>query len=129
MAAYKKNTKLQLSELDKVGLNLVYLPCIDNVRYKPRRSRNGMYYCGRPVMSRHTYAGPNYTDVCGPDEGPNCPACRTIISTKVQMILAGERWQGMQHRRVDPIFLILIKVWSINSLSGLTEEPSAECSH
>ena len=89
----KKNTKL--SELDKVGLSLVYPPCIDDVRYKPRQSRNGMYYCGRPVMIKHTYAGPNYTDVCGPDEGPNCPACRTIKSTKVQMILAGERWQGM----------------------------------
>jgi hypothetical protein len=71
-----------LSELDKVGLNLVYPPCTDDVRYNPKLSpMNGMFYCGRNVMtsSEHTYPGYNYSDGhCGPTNGPNCPACRTI---------------------------------------------------
>jgi hypothetical protein len=90
----------ELSELDKVGLNLVYRPCRDekdsSARYRPELGKNGMYYCGRPVMSGHTYPGVNSTDgVCGPNDGPNCPACRTIKNKKVEEIVAKEKWQGM----------------------------------
>ena len=93
-------------ELDMVGLNLVYPPCIDktvsanNVRYKPKLGKNGMYYCGRKVMFGCTYpiAGEDYTHFCGPDKGPNCSACRTISSPRVKEILAGGRWQGMTGR-------------------------------
>ena len=47
-------------------------------------------------MSGHTYPGVNYTDgYCGPNNGPNCPACRTIKSPKVEEILTKEKWQGM----------------------------------
>ena len=97
----KENTIL--SELDKVGLNLVYPPCIcttaDSTRYKymPRLGTNGMYYCGRRVMSGCTYPGDN-DGVCGPSEGPNCPACRTIKSPKVEEILKKKKWQGMTGR-------------------------------
>ena len=90
----------ELSELDKVGLNLVYPPCVittdENVKYIPIHSDNGMYYCGRQVMLDYTYPHENnaVTD-CGPNNGPNCPACRTIKSPKVKAILRGGRWQGM----------------------------------
>ena len=99
-----KQGKTELSKLDKVGLNLAYPPHIvdmtgDNVRYKPKLSKNGMYYCGRTIMKGlfYPYPNSNFTQgaICGPDNGPNCPACRTINSSKVQMILGGGRWQGM----------------------------------
>ena len=96
----KENTKL--SELDKVGLNLVHRPCRDTTAvngYKPELGKTGMYYCGRRVMSDDTYPGEEYIDgFCGPDYGPNCPACRTIKSEKVKKILEGGKWQGMTGR-------------------------------
>ena len=90
----------ELSELDKVGLNLVYPPCIDttddNVRYKPNCRKNGMYYCGRQAVTDNKYPRKGYTTVkCGPNSGPNCSACRTIKSPKVMVIWDGGRWQGM----------------------------------
>ena len=90
----------ELIELDKVGLNLVYPPCVDktgdDIRYRPRLCKNGMYYCEREVMSGPIYPDERYTPgVCGPNNGPNCPACRTIKSPKVEEILKGGRWQGM----------------------------------
>ena len=40
----------QLSELDKVGLNLVYPPCT-GTSYDPKKDEEtGMYYCGRVLM-------------------------------------------------------------------------------
>ena len=91
----ERNTSL--SELDKVGLNLVYRPCKDttdnNARYAPNLGKTGMYYCGRCVMNKHTYDG-----YCGPNKGPNCPACRTIKNTKVDEILSKGKWQGMTGR-------------------------------
>jgi hypothetical protein len=95
----KENTRL--SELDKVGLNLVYRPCRDttatSARYRPKLGKTGMYYCGRSVMVDHTYPGDNYNSDgdCGPNDGPNCPACRTIKSRKVKEIQARQKWQGM----------------------------------
>ena len=91
---------MELSELDKVGLNLVYRPCIimsdDNVRYQPILGKNGLYYCGREVICDLTYPYEGDTNgICGPHNGPNCPACRTIKSPKVKEILNGGRWQGM----------------------------------
>ena len=89
----RENT--ELSELDKVGLNLAYPPCKDNVRYRPKLAQNGMYYCGRNVVCPKTYPKDNRTVTCGPDNGPNCPACRTILSPKVKVILKERKCQGM----------------------------------
>ena len=90
----------KLSELDKVYLNLIYPPC-RGVRYTPKLGKTGMYYCGRPVMSDDTYPGDHdkYIDgICGPNHGPNCPACRTITSPKVEEVLTRQKWQGMTGR-------------------------------
>ena len=100
LEAYPDQVNTELDELDMVGLNLAYPPCVDNDRYKPKLGRNGLYYCGREVMIGRTYpaAGEEYTRFCGPDKGRNCPACRTIKSPRVKEILEGGRWQGMTGR-------------------------------
>jgi hypothetical protein len=104
LEAYPAKVNTELDELDMVRLNLVYPPCVDktanNVRYRPKLGKNGMYYCGREVMIGLTFpkAGEEYTRFCGPDKGPNCPACRTIKSPRVKEILDGGRWQGMTGR-------------------------------
>ena len=99
---YPTKVNTDLDEHDMIGLNLVYPPCIDkiahNAGYRPKLCKNGMYYCGRKVMIGRTYPDQEYTDFCGPDKGPNCPACRTIKSPRVKEILAGGRWQGMTGR-------------------------------
>ena len=99
---YPAKVNTEFDELDMVGLNLVYPPCIDktanNAGYRPKLGRNGMYYCGRDVMIDCTYPGEEYTRFCGPDKGPNCPACRTIKNPRVKEILEGGRWQGMTGR-------------------------------
>ena len=90
-----------LSELDKVGLNLLYSPKFCPNVYEPKLSPvTGLYYCSRPVMTDHNRplgqfnAGDNKCG--GQDEshkqGPNCPACRTL---KVQVLPFDDaRWQG-----------------------------------
>lgn len=96
-----QQNNVKLDELDMVGLNLVYRPCRDldtapdNARYRPTQSKNGMYYCKRHVKRSRTYPSEEYASDCGPNNGPNCPACRTIKCPKVDMILKGGRWQGM----------------------------------
>jgi len=43
-----------LSELDKVGLNLMYPPRRRQGIYEPKiSSMTNMYYCKRPVMMEH----------------------------------------------------------------------------
>ena len=96
--AYPTKLNTDLDEHDNVGLNLAYPPCVNNDRYRPNLGKNGMYYCGREVMTGRTYSNQEYTPFCGPDKGPNCPACRTIKSPRVEEILAGGRWQGMTGR-------------------------------
>ena len=103
LEAYPTKMKTELDELDMVSLNLVYPPCVDktasNAGYKPKLGRNGMYYCGREVMiGKLTFPGEDCDHSCGPDKGPNCPACRTIKSPRVKEILEGGRWQGMTGR-------------------------------
>ena len=102
LEAYPIQENIDLDELDMVGLNLAYPPCVDktanNVRYRPKLGKNGIYYCGRKVMTGLTFPGEEYDHLCGPNKGPNCPACRTINSPKVKKVLAGGRWQGMTGR-------------------------------
>ena len=85
----------QLSELDKVGLNVVYKPCRHS-GYNPKISPvTGLYYCGRKVMSRHSYPDENTTDgFCGPSNWANCPACRTLVTEKFREIVKDGKWQG-----------------------------------
>ena len=102
LEAYPTKVNTDLDEHDMVGLNLAYPPCVDktasNARYRPKLGRNGMYYCGREVMIGLTFPDEEYDRFCGSDKGPNCPACRTIKSPRVEEILDGGRWQGMTGR-------------------------------
>lgn len=90
----------ELSELDKLGLNLVYPSSYGYDNYKPEVSENGMIYCGRKVMARHNFPGQDMTNGgrCGPKNGPNCPACRVFMSDKTEIIKKKELFQGMSGR-------------------------------
>lgn len=91
-----------LSELDKVVLNLLFPPCLTN-DYKPKVSRKtGLLYCGRRVMENHNHPARSFTDGhCGPNDGANCPSCRTIkeqtIGKMLQLSELGkfQGWSGM----------------------------------
>ncbi len=85
---------VELSELDKLALNLVYPPCRSS-NYSPEQSENGMYYCGREVMSHHNRPNPSLAihDKCQKG-GPNCPACRTLSKPKEKDIEIESKWQG-----------------------------------
>ena len=93
----KTNTKpnTELSELDKVMLNLLYPPCC-SPSYNPRKSYvTGMWYCGRPVMQNHNHPANSTTDSrCGPTNWANCPACRTLDNDVVTKFIQEDRWQG-----------------------------------
>jgi len=69
--------RVQLSNQDKLFLNRLYPPVPSNM-YNPERSRHtGRWYCGRRVMEENNYPfGCIGCDGrCGPNNGPNCPAC------------------------------------------------------
>jgi hypothetical protein len=86
---------MEMSELDKLGLNLLYRPC-KGPHYKPVRSQTtNMLYCARPVMAPHNRPARSTTDGrCGPNNWANCPACRTINTRKVEEIWKNGKWQG-----------------------------------
>lgn len=89
-----KSMNMQMSELDKVGLNLLYRPC-KGPNYNPVvSSSTGIIYCGRPVMKRHNHPAGSITAKCGPNNSANCPACRTIKTSKVEEIWQKKKWQG-----------------------------------
>lgn len=107
-----KKTQVQcqeLSELNKIALNLKFKPCTNNyINYWPQLSKHtGMLYCGRPVMLTHNQVGKATTDgFCGPDNWANCPACRVIIRIKDKVNQSKEiqklmeclqkgKWQGL----------------------------------
>ena len=103
LEAYPTKVNTEPDELDRIGLNLVYPPCIDKTdndfRYKPKLGKTGMYYCGRiEVVLNQNDSQKGYTCPCGPDNGPNCSACRTIKNPRVEEILEGGRWQGVTGR-------------------------------
>lgn len=85
----------EMSELDKLCLNLLFCPCKGS-HYNPKLSSyTAMLYCGRHVMNRHNCPAQSRTDGrCGPDNGGNCPACRTIKNPSLNKILETARWQG-----------------------------------
>lgn len=90
----KKSTKLvdKMSELDKVGLNLIYRPC-RGPNYNPQVSHiTGMWYCGRRVMKHHNRPAKSIVGgLCGPNKSANCPACRTL---EFQRVWKDKKWQG-----------------------------------
>ena len=84
-----------LSELDKVALNIVYPPVRIPRRYDPKLGKTGLYYCNRKVMSSHNYPHKNIQKACGPQYGPNCPACRTLSSEKINELNAKSIYQNI----------------------------------
>ena len=46
-------------------------------------------------MKRHFYSDDYITDgYCGPDQGPNCPACRTLKTEKMDQLNKVGKFQG-----------------------------------
>ena len=87
----------EMSEVDKLVLNLIYRPCrCKSLDYNPHRSSvTGMWYCGRRVMDRHNHPSHDLTDGrCGPNNSANCPACRTLSNSRVRQLLDEGKWQG-----------------------------------
>lgn len=107
----KTSFNLDMSELDKVALNMLYPPRIHSgfygeqqYEYQPTEREcagTRMYYCFRNVMDSHNY--PYYkinNGICGNDKnrpsGPNCPACRTLKCAQRSFLddRVHHRWQG-----------------------------------
>lgn len=87
-------TNKKMSELDKVGLNLLYRPC-KGPNYNPRVSDiTGMWYCGRRVMKDHNIPSKSITDSCGPNVSANCHACRTLKNDRITALWNDGKWQG-----------------------------------
>ena len=85
-----------MSELDKVGHNLLYRPCI-GPNYRPKiSSKTGIYYCSREVMEHHNRPAKSLVRPprCGPETSANCPACRTLHTPKLQDLQDRGMWQG-----------------------------------
>ena len=88
-------TNIDMSELDKVGLNIVYRPC-NHDGYQTKISPvTGLYYCGRKVMSHHNHPWKTTTDdYCGPNNWANCPPCRVLKTDRMDQIFKENKWQG-----------------------------------
>ena len=90
-----------LSELDKVGLNIIFPPRKD-LEYCPQKcslSGTDMFYCFRRVMETHNQPAAALSNgICGGDKsrpnGPNCPACRTLRCERNFFNDDIVRWQG-----------------------------------
>jgi hypothetical protein len=84
----------EMSELDKLSLNQIYSPS-SYCDYRPKLGKNGLFYCGRRVMKNHNRPSYDLTsEYCGPDDGPNCNACRVLISLKSVQAKRKGLWQG-----------------------------------
>lgn len=102
----------ELSELNKVALNLKYKPCkntiIKDMHYDPKlNEKMQMIYCGREVMLQHNQVGESTTNgYCGPNNWANCASCRVIKFYKpegenpreihkLNKCLENGKWQGL----------------------------------
>lgn len=100
----------ELSELDKVALNLVYKPCKSESKhmYLPVISETtNMLYCGRDVMQFHNQnVPPTISSKCGPQIWANCPSCRVFKDVQsycgkktniitIKKCLEEGKWQGL----------------------------------
>ena len=89
----------QLSPLNKLNLNKNYPPFFSNDYRAQISQQTNLYYCGRKVMQYHNIGDPEHdlTDgFCGPNNGPNCEACRTIQNDLIpkENSLGKKVWQG-----------------------------------
>lgn len=101
-----KGRAQELSELNKVALNLKFKPC-KRPQYIPAIHENmGMVYCGRKVMLNHSQVGKNTTNGnCGKHNWANCAACRVFLRfevenkpveiQKLKKCLDKGKWQGL----------------------------------
>ena len=91
----RESINKEMSELDKLRLNILYRPCKSDT-YNPQLSPyTNLYYCGRAVMADHNRPEKNTTDDnCGPDNWANCPACRTLKNPRVDELVRFGKWQG-----------------------------------
>ena len=84
-AESKQILSKNLSELDKVALNIVYPPVKISGEYDPMIKINGLYYCSRKIMENHNRPNKVVIDnVWRPESGPNCPSCRTLSTAKIE---------------------------------------------
>ena len=89
-----KEMNIELSELDKVGLNILYPPC-RSADYNPYISNEtGMWYCNRNVMENHNRPAKSTTNGDCSINWANCPSCRTLKNDVVTQFLEEDRWQG-----------------------------------
>lgn len=94
-----------LSPLDELGMNILWPPAKrndDKMKYNPtiNTQTTNLYYCGRENATQHL----NYplkiqvtTDnVCGPNNGANCAACRVLKNNKIptKNEKGDPMWQG-----------------------------------
>lgn len=84
-----KEVNQEMSELDKVTLNNLCRPC-KGPGYFPSKGITGLFYCGRKIGVQS--AGHN--GFCGPNNGPNCPACRVLKTDRVVALWHKGKWQG-----------------------------------
>ena len=115
------NSKLilskSLSELDKVALNIVYPPVRILREYNPKLGETGYYYCNRPVMSSHNYLHKSSEEFCDSQFGPNCPACRTFTTVKMDELNNFNKFQGPSgmvycQNKIDKLNSICSQIWS-----------------
>ncbi|CAF3391336.1 unnamed protein product [Rotaria sp. Silwood1] len=69
----------RLSNGDKIVLNTLYPPAIRNGTWNPKQGTTGLFYCGKHNMEDNNapFGRIGVDGYCGPDNGPNCPICRT----------------------------------------------------
>jgi len=97
----KSERRSYMSPIDRICLNYIWPPARRSepgFTYQPKIStRTGLYYCGRNVTSDHNYPAGNLTNgFCGPNNGPNCDACRVLHNPKIPQtnVLGVKVWQG-----------------------------------
>ena len=73
----------------------MYPPARVKGKYNPRLGETGLYYWGRKVMETHNFPADNMTDgYWGPDDGPNWPACRVLLTDKIEDLHSEGKFQG-----------------------------------
>lgn len=73
----KVGQRTQLSQLDKLFVNMLYPPVPGTNNYRPAKGSTGLWYCGRSVMHSNNFpfGRVGCDGRCGPTNGPNCPSC------------------------------------------------------
>ena len=114
LPTYFSNSPLQgkerltiLSPLDELGMNILWPPAKRNdskMTYNPtvNSKTTNLYYCGRVGSTENLNYPLNIatSGVCGPNEGPNCAACRVLKNDKIptKNKIGTPMWQGSSGR-------------------------------